>query len=201
MDNTLKNNIKKTRTVYEKIVNTLVEPSFHISDGHSTYKALEGFLEKLGGFYGYITDERIVDYCVFAAYRYRNTPAIQKVKQAFGTTAIQTFIKSSSIERFCENKWIASGKLSRNDLIQMINITQRQHPHAQYLYMASEEQTKLRMHNRQVGFVLCQSSTLGWSPLSEACKSCDYIADCKTLTQKKYPEIFRLREEYEQAHH
>lgn len=194
----LKNNIQKIKVIYETVVNRLIEPSYSVSNGYAVQKTLATFLERFSGQYGGVTDERIVDYCVFTAHRYRNSPSVRQIKQMFGPTALQQYVKSSSIDRFYENKWLSSGDLSRNKLVQSIAIKQHHHPHAKYLYMAAEEQTKLRMHNKPVGFVLCQSSTLGWSPLSNACVSCVYIKDCKTLTLQKYPEIYRLREAYEQ---
>ena len=69
-------------------------------------------------------------------------------------------------------------------------IDKSEHPKAKFIFVQSEEGTKLRLLNRDVGFVICQTSTLGWSPLSEACAQCNYIDKCKRETQNKYPEIF-----------
>ena len=67
-----------------------------------------------------------------------------------------------------------SAELSRAGLLDLI-VDKSEHPKAKFIFVQSEEGTKLRLLNRDVGFVICQTSTLGWSPLSEACAQCNYI--------------------------
>lgn len=59
--------------------------------------------------------------------------------------------------------------------------------------MPSEEARKFRLHNQRSGFVMCQASTMGWSPQSEACRTCQFIDECKKETEIKFPELYRIR--------
>jgi len=74
------------------------------------------------------------------------------------------------------------------------------HPLAAFIYPEYEEITKMRMHNSEVGFYICQVSTLLWTPFSKACCSCEHQDRCKSITGKKYDELYRIRiEEYKKT--
>ena len=186
----MENIIKKIKSTCARIA-----PSLFIKNGYAAQQVLVKRIKMLEEQYGSVTDERIVDYCVFVAHRYRNSPT-PSFKQWFGVSAMNLFYKRKSGLAYYEDKWLEGAGLTRGDLIRAIK--SYQHPQAKYVYLEAEETTKQRMLNQKVGFVICQTSTLGWSPLSETCQSCNFVADCKVQTQEKYPEIYRLREEYEQ---
>jgi hypothetical protein len=96
---------------------------------------------------------------------------------------------------FYEDEWLKEGGLSRDKLVNLI-IDRSVHPLASLISTPAEETTKMRMHNVEVGYTLCQSATLGWTPTSPACGDCVFVDRCKANTRIKYPELFRLREEY-----
>lgn len=64
-----------------------------------------------------------------------------------------------------------------------------------YLFVAPhwEEQTKSRLLSTEVGYYICGSSTLLWSPFSESCGKCTYAEKCRERTAKLYPELLRIR--------
>lgn len=185
--------INDTITVYTEIFRRLVKPDFNIVKGGSNLKKISKFLELFEKEFGAITSERLVDFCVAIAFFYRDRK--YQVGHLFTQSAINRMKSNARGTKFYEDRWLKKGKLSRISLVNMIK-DKSSHPQAKYIYMPSEETTKQRMLNLEVGFTICQVSTLGWSPLSPTCQKCKFIEECKAETRKKFPELFRLRSEH-----
>lgn len=183
--------IKQTITVFTAIITKLVDPTFRFSKGGATTKLLQKFLIRFEKEFGAITCERLVDFCVCAAYINRSrTPVI--VQQAFGPQAILRLKEEKRGAKFYQNQWLETAGISRTTLINLIK-DKKEHPHSKFIYIQSEENTKKRHLNQRVGYLICQASTLGWSPMSGACQRCLFVKQCQKETSRKYPEIFRLR--------
>ncbi len=114
-----------------------------------------------------------------------------RISQVFGPKSIRRFDTNKG-RRWYEDEWLSKANLTRIDLVSMVE-DKAAHPQAKFIYLPMEEPTKQRMLNQECGYIICQASTLGWSPKSESCSQCRFIAKCKNETSKKYPEIFRLR--------
>lgn len=183
--------IKKISTVFTAIINKLVDPTFKISKGGATTRTLKNFLARFEKEFGDVTCERLVDFCVCSAYNFRKRTPIN-IQQIFGPQSILRLKEQSRGNIFYQNEWLKTAGLSRTSLLGLIQ-SKKEHPQAKFIYIHSEESTKKRQLNQRIGYLICQTSTLGWSPLSEACQQCIFIADCKKETDKKYPEIYRLR--------
>lgn len=108
--------------------------------------------------------------------------------------AIKKFKERKREMTFYENSWLQIYKINRKDLVALIQ-DRTQHPLAEYIYLESEDHTKSRFLNQEIGYMLCQQSTLGWTPASPACQTCKFISDCQEETKTKYPEIYKLRRE------
>lgn len=186
--------VKKTMKVFSEIEKKLVDSSFRFSQGGSTARVLTKFIVLFEKEFGAVTKERLVDFCICTAHAYKNRKS-WTVNQAFGPSSIKRLKESKRGARYYEDKWLEEGGITREALIQLI-ADRSEHPLARYIFLQSEEQTKKRLLNRPVGFAICQSSTLGWSPLSESCGDCNFIEQCKRETDRKYPELFRIRVEY-----
>lgn len=181
--------------VYSEIMRKTVNPSFKFSQGGATYKTINNFLDKFSEeFLGTITEERLVDFCICTAYAYRGRDN-WTVKQVFGPASIKRLVESKRGAKYYEDQWLSENGLSRPTLIGMI-ADRSEHPLSIYIFMSAEESTKLRYLNTEVGYALCQTSTLGWSPISEACLACTSAESCKKATSGKYPELYRIRVEY-----
>lgn len=180
-------------TVFTKIATSLINPSFKFSGGGEPIRIVTKALKDLEKKQGGLSRERIVDYCVCSAYPFKNRGTGWKINQVFGPKSIERFDADKG-RRYFEDKWLATENVTRADLLMLI-ADKSSHPQAQYVYLPMEEATKLRMLNREAGYLICQSSTLGWSPESAACSQCQYIARCQVETGRKYPEIYRLRME------
>ena len=183
--------IKQTSTVFTAIINALVDPTFKFSKGGATTRLLTTFLSRIEKKYGVITCERLVDYCIFTAYNFRNRPQLG-LPQVFGPQSIQKFGEQTRHQKYYQDRWLEGVSLSRGSLLSLIQ-DRREHPHAKFIYVASEETTKRRQLNQKVGFLICQTATLGWSPMSATCQQCSFVSACQKETAKKYPEIYRLR--------
>ena len=188
------NQIKQTITVFTEIQRRLVNPTFKFSQGGATIRTLSNFLDLLAKEFGSVTKERLVDFCICTAYAFRERTN-WTIKQAFGPAAIKRLKDKKRGTKFYEDAWLSSAQLSRQYLTNLI-IDRSEHPQAKYIYVHSEEATKKRLLNQEVGYLICQSSTLGWSPVSETCKQCNFIESCKQETQRKFPELYRIRIEY-----
>ena len=134
-----------------------------------------------------------MDICINISYIYRNK--LKPVKTMLGASSLNSFVQSKRGQRYYENEWLAEKDLTRAGLLSII-ANRKEHPFAEYIYMPSEEPRKFRLHNTRAGYAICQASTLGWSPLSDACSTCNFIEQCKDATSQKYPELFRIRIEH-----
>lgn len=191
------NLIKQTVIVFTEIQRRLVDPTFKFSQGGATIRTLLNFLDLFAKEFGSVTKERLVDFCVCTAYAYRNRQT-WTLKQVFGPASIKRLKESKQGRAYYENSWLSSAQLNREYLVNLI-IDRKEHPQAKYIYVHSEEITKKRLLNQEVGYLLCQTSTLGWSPISDACKQCNFIEQCKRTTQSKFPELYRIRVDYGEA--
>lgn len=180
-------------TVYTEIMRRLIDPNFKFSQGGSTTKKIAKFLDIFKKEFGTVTNERLVDFCVATAYFYKDRP--YTAGHLVGKAAVTRLKTKAHGSKFYEDRWLSKVQLSRSQLLDMIK-DRSTHPHAKYIFMPSEEGTKMRMLNVDVGFTICQLSTLGWSPLSPACQLCDFVEKCKTETERRFPELYRLRNEY-----
>lgn len=185
---------KQIKTVYTEIVKRLIDPSFVFPEGGKVNRQLSKFIvdfSKLCG--GEFNTSRLVDYCVFQCHKNRNAQYQRTLApNTFGSTALQKYLSMSSKSKsFVEDQWLSEVELTRAYLNSLI--CKKEHPQAKYIYMPSEEGTKKRSINTEVGFVICSMSTLMWSPFSPACQSCINVDRCKQETALKYPELYRIR--------
>lgn len=186
--------VKQAITVYTEIQRKLIDPTFKISQGGATFKAISNLLDLLAKEYGSVTSERLVDFCICTAYAFRNRDT-WTIKQVFGPAALKRLKERKKGGEYYEDEWLKGSNLSRAYLINLI-IDRSAHPQAKYIYVHSEEPSKSRLLNQEVGYIVCQTSTLGWSPISNTCKKCTFVDRCKKETQLKYPELYRIRVEY-----
>jgi hypothetical protein len=186
--------IKQVMTVYTEIVTRLVDRTFRFSRGEKAAATLSVFLSEFEKEYGAVTKERLVDFCIFIAYTYR---AREKwvIQQMFGPDSLKGFRESKQGKTYYEDQWLSEAQLTRGYLYSLI-ADRKEHPHTKYIYLLSEEGTKKRFLSQEVGYTLCQISTLGWSPVSKTCEQCAFQQECKTETKRKYPELYQIRLEY-----
>lgn len=185
---------KQTATVFTAIINKLADPTYKFPGGGATARIIATFLTRMEKEFGAITCERLVDACVTGAYTSRERKQ-WPLKQVFGPSTIKRVKEQKRGQLFYQDQWLESAGLSRDALVNMIK-DRKEHPQAKFIFIQSEEATKKRQLNRKTGYFICQLSTLGWSPLSEACQQCEFVDDCKCETERKYPEIYRLRIEH-----
>lgn len=152
------------------------------------------FLDELEREYGAVTKERLADFCISSAYLYRERKRYT-LRHVFGKGSMKHFRTAKQGIRYYEDLWLREAQLTRQYFYDLLS-DKKEHPHAKYFYIPSEEGTKKRMLNLQVGYMICQLSTLGWSPASEACNQCTFIQDCQQETQRKFPELYRIRLEH-----
>lgn len=186
--------IKQVATVFTEIVRRLINKTFRFSQGGKTTKTISNFLNAFEEEYGAITRERLVDFCICTAHIYKDRDN-WTIQQVFGPSSLKRFRESKQGKMYYEDQWLSSVELTRQYLYNLI-ADKKEHPQAKYIYISSEEGTKKRLLNQKVGYLLCQASTLGWSPVSETCKQCSFTQDCMAETQSKYPELYRIRLEY-----
>lgn len=206
MENSEIQKINRVKNVFVKLINTIA-PGYKFPGGGQPilyiYKGLDYMQARyfpLG-----MADERIVDCIIYQVYRYRKFYEEGKAdyKWCFSHNAIDKFYaqffgggKGTGMKYYI-NQWLDENNINRKSLIDMI-ASPKANPYTKFLYMHSEELIKQRFLNQEVGYLLCQNNTLGWSPLSQTCQKCQFIDKCINDTAIKYPEIIRLRKEYQQ---
>lgn len=182
---------KQTAAVFTEIIKKLVNPTYKFPKGGAATRTIHTFLDRIEEEFGAVTCERLVDVCITGAYTFRER-SDWTLKQVFGPSTIKRVKEQKRGQIFYQNQWLETGGLSRDALLALIK-DRKEHPQAKYIYIQAEEATKIRQLNRKTGFLICQLSTLGWSPMSDACNQCQFVADCQKETERKYPEIYRLR--------
>ena len=185
--------VEQTKKMFSMIAIKLINPRFKFPQGGASTRLMTTALKKLETKEHGLSRQRIVDYVVCSAYPFKDRGEAWKVNQVFGQKSLERF-NTDKGRRFYEDKWLQSANLTRATLLKLIE-DKSEHPQAKYIYMPMEEPTKRRMLNSEIGYTICQASTLGWSPESGACQACDYTHRCQIETQRKFPEIYRLRME------
>lgn len=194
----------KVRGMIETVIRRTVDPKWKYTQSGMAALQLQSGLELLPKLFGgvEVADERVVDFIVYQIYRNRqyiengrwnpswifSNNALEKYKVQFMDE------KGKSGMRYYIDKWLDEYELSRGQLVSMI-AKQKPNPLRNMVYMESEEPIKRRFFNTEMGFVLCQQHTTGWSPLSDSCTKCNRWVECGKLTAEKYPELMRFRKE------
>jgi len=144
--------------------------------------------------------DRIVDFVVYQVYRFRDIikGSDWKISWCFSDNAVAKY-KAQFIDKdgksgmnYYIDLWLSDNQLSRAKLSRMVE-DKKVNPFKKFVYIESEDETKRRFHNTDVGFVLCQQATTGWSPKSPVCRSCVSKEKCLSATKEKYPELTRIR--------
>ena len=186
------------------LVRQTIDPKFNMVFGWQGTIAM--WLDRFKVLYPYnFADERIIDYVVYQIYRFRDLiPERGKgwnLSWCFSKNAVDKF-KAQFIDdsgksgmNYYIDQWLKSEGLNRQKLTEML-VDFKEHRLAKFIYMPSEELTKRRFADSEVGFMLCMQATTGWSPLSDACKACQHTSECIEYFEKKTPELIRLRKEY-----
>lgn len=190
----------------EVVIRRCVSPKFKVSNQQNF---IPNVTSGLGLFQNIcypmgISDERIVDFVTYQIYRYRDMIMMPGkrfgISWVFSLAAVDKYNKQFVIKgaktgmRYYINEWLEDADLSVDELISMIRPPQ-EHPMRKYIYQPSEEPTKRRWINTEMGLLLCQKATTGWSPQSSNCSRCIYTEQCIKLSKQKYPELIRLRKE------
>lgn len=148
--------------------------------------------------YSNIACERIIDFLVYSLYLKRDSTYRFTVSQIFSEGLMLKFKKQfmsadgKSGMNYYINVWLDEGDLTRSQLTKMIEAP-KPHKMSKLIYMESEELIKKRFYNTEMGYMLCQRSTTGWSPRSQFCNGCKNVEQCIIVTEQKYPELVRLR--------
>ncbi len=185
--------VEQTKKMFTTIAVKLINPRFKFPQGGAATRLIKTALNKLEKKCNGLSRQRIVDYVICSAYPFKERGDKWTVNQVFGPKSIERF-DSDKGRRYYEDEWLKKANLTRAALSDYI-ADKSDHPQAKYIYMPTEEPTKRRMLNSEVGYAICQASTLGWSPESEACNECKFVAKCQIETRNKFPEIYRLRVE------
>lgn len=168
-------------------------------EGPQAEKFIRTFVDRLDKSYGSFAPERVVDICISSAYKYRD--ANTNLSTMLGPKACEAAMTTKRGYKYYQDQWLSGfSNLRRGDLIEMAKDTSV-HPLAKFIYITAEEITKAMHFNTQEGFGICQISTTGWAPKSKACQACEYAVRCIELTEKRSPELYRLRkEDWDESH-
>lgn len=178
------------------LVRLTIQPTFAMPGGKLAERQIDNALDYLTKHYGEIGLERIVDYnvCQVRQISEYGTDYLPKWKlhHSFGTKALTRFVTRKPGQKYYEDKWLTSFKLTREDLLHEIE-DRSVHPLFRFIYPDYEDATKFRALSTEAGYYICGVSTLLWTPFSSVCRACAKAVKCQSRTQKLYPEIYRLR--------
>lgn len=189
--------------VFQKVVKELIDKdwllpataNFNIQMGIWRFKDL---------FPAGMSDGRLVDFIVYQIYRFRDLIADKNsrwdITWCFSENAVRKFkaqfldVGGKSGMLYYIDQWLIEGGLSRDKLERMIAV-KKEHRLAKLIYIEAEDLTKRRFFGTETGFAICIKSTTGWTPKSPLCASCVSAGKCMEITEKKYPELTRLRKQ------
>ncbi len=185
--------------VFTYLMRAAISKDFSFPGGGLALRTVNNCLDELQQRYSLeLSPERMTDFVicqVYAISRFEKTYLPKwKVNHSFGRKAIDRYAQSTQGRKYYEDKWLSTQKLSRTLLCDMFK-DRRKHPLYKFIYPEYEENTKRRMHNSEVGFYICQISTLLWTPFSELCQTCKNSQRCIDVLQRKYSELYRIRQE------
>lgn len=187
MENQL--SVDKILKIYETLAGRSFD-DFKPKRGGLVNRVLDAFCCNMQQTFGALEPNRVVDYCIYVVRKCGNHP--RPFATMFGKAYIERFANAKAGRIHYENEWLESIGLSRAALYAKAGRSSS-HALAPYVYLVAEDSTKRRMLNSEVGYMLCQASTLGWTPFSPCCQNCDFADPCKKETENKYPELYRLR--------
>ena len=185
--------------VFTFLVKQTVSPFFVFPGGGIAMRSVDTCLDSLEKLYkSELSRERIIDFCICQVYTISkfDTYYFRKwnVSHSFGKKAIERFSQNTSGKKYYEDRWLKMYDLSRQSLVGQFD-DKSSHPLHKFIFPEYEETTKIRLHDSEAGFYICQISTLLWTPFSCACRTCKNEERCKNITSRKYPELYRIRNE------
>ena len=149
-----------------------------------------------------MSDQRITDYMVYQLYRYADNisgvaPTHFQYSWCFSENALakyrnQYFGTGNPRIDYYIDQWLDGLNITRQEITDFIS-GPKPNKWRKYIEMPSDEAVKRRFFNTRNGLILCSSKTMGWSPGSRACHECDFVEECKKITERRYPELLRLR--------
>jgi hypothetical protein len=184
--------------VFSFLMREMVEPSFRFPGGGIAGRQISDCIEKLDDGTGSLSREKVMDFCIcqvhavqFFGHEYlkRWNPS-----HSFGKKALARFAQNGRPQRRHQDRWLASKGLSRAGLLDLFR-DRSVHPLAKFIYPESEDRTKRRHRQSGAGLYVCSVSTLMWTPFSPVCASCSDAETCREMTRRRYPELYRIREE------
>ena len=184
-----------------KVISELIDDKFKLSQNGMTLQMVQEGIKRLNETlfpYSNMADERIIDFIVYSLYLKRDMRYRFTVNQIFSEGLMQKFQlqfmsdNGKSGMSYYINEWLDDADLNRAKLTKMIE-KPKPHKMSKFIYMESEELIKKRFYNTEMGYMLCQRSTTGWTPRSQYCKNCKSVEECIIATEQKYPELVRLR--------
>ncbi|WP_165045069.1 hypothetical protein [Dysgonomonas sp. ZJ709] len=191
--------ISFTIRVFSFLMKEAVNKDFVFPGGGISRKTMAAYIDSLKE----SGTERLTNYCICQVFAICSFGSAYNgkwnVSHSFGKKAIERFDRNTKANNFREDEWLKRIGLSRTGLLWQFRQS-KEHPLEKFIYPEYEERTKQRMHNSEVGFYICQISTLLWTPFSKACRSCKNEQRCKNITGRKYEELYRIRtEEYKKS--
>ncbi len=176
-----------------------IDPTFRFPAGAAAQHTVAACMDALEREFAGVSRQRIVDFCVCQVYAmtfYKEGTLRQRwrVAHSFGAKALERFRRNEQRHRYWEDRWLAQHGIVRAQLVEMLR-DRTQHPLAKFIYPEYEDRTKRRQAGSEAGLYICTRSTLLWTPFSPVCRACAMAVQCRTLEQRRYPELLRIREE------
>lgn len=176
-------------------------PSFKISNGGESIRVLAKWADAMETEYGALSKSRIVDYCVCQAYQISKMDDNYlsqkwKISHSFsvGGRSWERYSETNKRVKYYEDKWLTEHDLSRTGLIGSVK-DMSTHPLAHLINTDYEETTKKRNLGTDVGYYICEKSTLLYTPFSTSCSCCSLSEPCQERTKIMFPELYRIRME------
>lgn len=172
-------------------------PDICIEKNDHTTRLIDFFVDTLEGVCLELGAHSIVSFSISSVHNVAialsdGTPS---TRDFFSTHAAKEALACmGKMERF-EDNWLKKYGLSRRSVFDAV--AGKTHRMFKFVAMLSDDQTKQRCLNTKYGLYLCSTGTLGWSPVSEVCVTCNFIERCQAITKDRFPELYELRKEYE----
>ena len=188
--------IEGCKRVFTRLVKDTLWEDFKKPEGGLADRHIGNCYDKLIKKLGSVSAERLADFCICQVYAmtqfHKGYRKHWNISHSFGDKAIERYMVPINHRKKHEDSWLNCLGVTRGKYLSMI-VDNSKHPLAIFIYPEYEEYTKRRWMSNELGYLICGTSTLMWTPFSPVCQKCTNAPLCKKRTEHVHHELYRIR--------
>lgn len=184
-------NSERVKVIFKYIYRLLKDKNFNLSGSELLNNSIIKFIKIFEDENGFLNESILIDYIIFSIYRLKDVKFVNQPTY-FSKNSIEKFLSRNRGVDYYTSQFVEDNGTTRGT-IKSYFINNSKHPLSKYIYVESEELTKMRKINTLTGYFICINNTTLYSPHSEACLICSNSDRCESNLINTNPELHRLR--------